>query len=82
MKKQPQSAESFFDMRAKPSILAAKHGRQLQRIKESAFLMGVRCGAKVSAELMKSGWTDVEKLEAEVFRRVQSGRRKPHASQA
>jgi len=62
-------------MPAKPSILAAKHDRQLQQTKESAFLMGVRCGAKVSAELMKSGWTDLEKLEAEVLRRVQSERR-------
>jgi hypothetical protein len=67
-------------MPTKPSI-TAKHAKQLQKTKESAFLMGVRCGAKMSAELMKSGWTDAEKLEAEVLRRAQSGRRKPHASQ-
>jgi hypothetical protein len=67
-------------MPAKPSILAVKHKKQLQQTKESAFLMGVRCGAKVSAELMKSGWTDIAKLEAEVLRRVRSGKRNPRAS--
>jgi hypothetical protein len=41
-----------------------------QRSKEAAFLLGVRCGAKVAAELVEAGWTDLQKLENEVFRRV------------
>ena len=42
----------------------------LQQSKESAFLLGVHCGAHVSMRLIESGWTDLEKLEAEVVRRV------------
>jgi hypothetical protein len=32
--------------------------------------MGVHCGANVSMHLLKSGWTDLDKLEAEVVSRV------------
>lgn len=44
--------------------------RQLQRTKERTFLMGVQCGAKVSSTLIKSGWTDMGKMEHEVVDRI------------
>ncbi len=58
---------------------ALKKKQQLQQAKEFGFLLGVQCGAKVSKELIKSGWTNMEKMEAEVLARVR-GRRGPTSS--
>jgi hypothetical protein len=44
--------------------------KQLQQTKEAEFLLGVRCGANAAKHLIKSGWTDMEKFEAEVLSRV------------
>jgi hypothetical protein len=49
---------------------AFRKRRRLQQSKEAGFLLGVRCGANVSQALIKSAWTDLEKLPTEVFRRV------------
>lgn len=58
---------------------ALKKRQQLEQAKEFGFLLGVQCGAKVAKNLTTSGWTDAEKLEAEVLARVR-GRRGPKSS--
>lgn len=52
-----------------PEVLTLTE-KQLQQIKEAEFLLGVQCGAHVARHLILTGWTDMEKFEAEVLRRV------------
>jgi hypothetical protein len=51
--------------------------KQLQRAKESEFMLGVQCGANAAKHLIKSGWTNMEKLEAEVSSRIRGKRSNP-----
>jgi hypothetical protein len=44
--------------------------KQLQQLRESEFVLGVMCGAYVAKQLILSGWTDMEKFEAEVLHRL------------
>jgi hypothetical protein len=54
----------------RPRVQTSPRKRQLQQAKERNFLLGVQCGARVSKMLIKSGWIDMGKLEAEVLDRV------------
>lgn len=44
--------------------------QKVQQAKESEFRLGVQCGAYVAKHLIESGWTDMEKFEAEVLSRL------------
>ncbi|HVF70062.1 MAG TPA: hypothetical protein VM940_00455 [Chthoniobacterales bacterium] len=54
----------------RPQVKRGTRKQQPLQMKEPHFLMGVHCGANVSMHLLKSGWTDLDKLEAEVVSRV------------
>jgi hypothetical protein len=53
-----------------PLVEPLRKKRQLQQAKESKFLLGVQCGANAAKHLINSGWTDMDKLEHEILRRV------------
>jgi hypothetical protein len=55
----------------RPRVQPLTKKQRIQQAKERGFILGVRCGASVSKELIKSGWTNLEKLEGEVLSRVQ-----------
>ena len=59
----------------RPQARPPTKNRQRLEAKEHHFLMGIHCGAQVSMHLLKSGWKDLDKLEAEVVSRV-SGRKR------
>jgi hypothetical protein len=57
-------------MKRRPPAQTRTKKQQLQQAKKSGFLLGVQCGANAAKHLIKSGWTDMEKFEAEVLSRV------------
>ena len=61
----------------RPEIEILTEKQQIQQAKELEFLLGVQCGAYVSKQLIQSGWTDMEKFEAEVLRRIRGRKPRP-----
>jgi len=61
----------------RPEIQILTEKQQIQQTKEAEFLLGVQCGAHVSKQLIQSGWTDMEKFEAEVLRRIRNRKQRP-----
>ena len=60
----------------RPQARPPTKNRQRVKGKEQHFLMGIHCGAHVSMHLLKSGWKDLGKLEAEVVSRVSGKKRR------
>jgi hypothetical protein len=54
----------------RPQVQPLTKKQKLEQAKNHTFLLGVRCGVIASTELIKSGWKDFDKLEAEVVSRI------------
>ena len=61
----------------RPEVQILTEKQQIQQAKEVEFLLGVQCGAHVSKQLIQSGWTDMEKFDAEVLRRIRGRKQRP-----
>jgi hypothetical protein len=54
---------------------AEKKKQQLIQAHRRGLITGVKQAAKVAKEMIESGWTDMEKFEAEVWNRVRTGKK-------
>ena len=54
---------------------AFKKRRELAQAHLRGLVSGAKRAAKVAKGMIESGWTDMEKFEAEVWRRVRTGKK-------
>jgi hypothetical protein len=49
--------------------------KQISQAQLRGLVVGVKRASKVAKEMIESGWTDMKKFEAEVLRRVRTGKK-------
>jgi len=52
-----------------------KKKRELAQAHLRGLILGAKRAAKVARDMIESGWTDMGKFEAEVWRRVRTGKK-------
>jgi hypothetical protein len=47
---------------------------RIQEAHVRGIMLGAKTAAKIAKQMVESGWTDMKKFEAEIWRRVRAGK--------